>query len=352
LASPLSRGEGEESTGGVRVAMEDDENVRYFVTDHLGSTTKLINTDGSEYSEMDYLAWGSDNLTPPDIGTSFKYTGQRQAEAGLYFYNARWYDPKIGRFIQADSIIPEPGNPQAWDRYAYANNNPLYYTDPSGHYSTINSSGGCSNTKDCPRDTDTERRAIIYSRMFPGSGKDNTWTHKDWEYYISNMTDLWTGGKEWYINGAEYGWDLFAQHVGKLASFYSDDEKDLFVRDFGLAFAGISYKKDLDDALWDARNGPTGDMYIRELNDGLNEQYFESANGIIEPADNQSHHYAGLFVLSYFQKEVVSHFIGYVRDPNNVGDIVLGNIAINDASRFRQTTTIGDLAKYISELKH
>lgn len=55
--------------------------VRYFVTDHLGSTTKLINTDGSDYSEMDYLAWGSDKLTPPDIGTSFKYTGQRLAEA-------------------------------------------------------------------------------------------------------------------------------------------------------------------------------------------------------------------------------------------------------------------------------
>jgi hypothetical protein len=35
--------------------------------------------------------------------------------------------------VQADSIIPEPGNPLAWDRYAYANNNPLYYTDPSGH---------------------------------------------------------------------------------------------------------------------------------------------------------------------------------------------------------------------------
>jgi RHS repeat-associated protein len=58
-----------------------------------------------------------------------------EAEAGLYYYNARWYDPEVGRFIQADSIIPEPGNPLAWDRYSYANNNPLNYTDPSGHSS-------------------------------------------------------------------------------------------------------------------------------------------------------------------------------------------------------------------------
>jgi RHS repeat-associated protein len=118
---------------GNRTAMSDNGINRYFVTDHLGSTTKLFNTNGSEFSEVDYLAWGSDSPIPTNIGTSFKYTGQRQAEAGLYFYNARWYDPEIGRFIQADTIIPSPGNPQAWDRYVYANNNPLYYTDPSGH---------------------------------------------------------------------------------------------------------------------------------------------------------------------------------------------------------------------------
>jgi len=50
------------------------------------------------------------------------------------FYNARWYDPALGRFAQADTIIPGAGNPQAWDRYAYANNNPVRYNDPSGHY--------------------------------------------------------------------------------------------------------------------------------------------------------------------------------------------------------------------------
>jgi RHS repeat-associated protein len=107
--------------------MSDNGDVRYFVIDHLGSTTKMINADGSEYSdnedylEIKYTSWGLDQPNTPDLGTSFKYTGQRQAEAGLYFYNARWYDPKTGRFIQADTIIPEPGNPQAWDRYAYAN---------------------------------------------------------------------------------------------------------------------------------------------------------------------------------------------------------------------------------------
>jgi len=48
------------------------------------------------------------------------------------FYNARWYDSQLGRFAQADSIVP--GGVQGYDRYAYVNNNPVNGTDPSGHW--------------------------------------------------------------------------------------------------------------------------------------------------------------------------------------------------------------------------
>jgi len=51
----------------------------------------------------------------------------------LLFYNARWYDPVIGRFISADTIVPQPGNPQSLNRYSYTANNPLRFVDPSGH---------------------------------------------------------------------------------------------------------------------------------------------------------------------------------------------------------------------------
>ncbi len=49
------------------------------------------------------------------------------------FYNARWYDPLLGRFAQADTIVP--GGVQGLDRYGYVNNAPTRFTDPSGHYS-------------------------------------------------------------------------------------------------------------------------------------------------------------------------------------------------------------------------
>ncbi|NMC34043.1 MAG: RHS repeat-associated core domain-containing protein, partial [Veillonellaceae bacterium] len=46
----------------------------------------------------------------------------------LYYYVSRWYDPVVGRFLQEDAVVPEPGNPQSLNRYAYVLNNPLRYT--------------------------------------------------------------------------------------------------------------------------------------------------------------------------------------------------------------------------------
>ena len=51
------------------------------------------------------------------------------------YYWARFYDGALGRFTQPDTIVPEPGNPQALNRYSYVLNNPLRYTDPTGMFS-------------------------------------------------------------------------------------------------------------------------------------------------------------------------------------------------------------------------
>jgi RHS repeat-associated protein len=66
--------------------------------------------------------------------TTQAYTGQkRESSFGLYDYNARWYDSALGRFTQADTIVPNPASAKAFDRYAYVENNPIRYNDPSGH---------------------------------------------------------------------------------------------------------------------------------------------------------------------------------------------------------------------------
>ncbi len=81
---------------------------------------------------MRYTAWGETRFTSGTSPSNYRYTGQRQEVSfGLYFYNARWYDGSLGRFTQADTIIP--GGVQGLDRYAYVSNNPVVYNDPSGH---------------------------------------------------------------------------------------------------------------------------------------------------------------------------------------------------------------------------
>ena len=55
-----------------------------------------------------------------------RFTGQRaEAGIGLMDYRARFYDPVLGRFVSADTIVPEPGNPQGLNRFSYVLNNPL-----------------------------------------------------------------------------------------------------------------------------------------------------------------------------------------------------------------------------------
>ncbi len=81
-----------------------------------------------------YYPYGETFTNTGTADVAYKYTGkERDGSTGLYFYEARYYDGALGRFISADTIVPDPLNPQALNRYAYAANNPILYNDPSGH---------------------------------------------------------------------------------------------------------------------------------------------------------------------------------------------------------------------------
>jgi RHS repeat-associated protein len=90
---------------------------------------------GGKVAELRYLPYGSNRYSSGTTPTAYKFTGQRLDDStGLYYYGARYYDAALGRFISPDAFVPSPGNPQSLNRYSYANNNPLLYTDPSGHF--------------------------------------------------------------------------------------------------------------------------------------------------------------------------------------------------------------------------
>ena len=123
--------------GSQRIALRKDGTLSYLLGDHLGSTSLVTDANGQNSIVTMYKAWGEERYTTPNttLPTKYTFTGQYSytGEFGLMFYNARWYDSSLGRFAQADTVVPDAGNSQAYDRYAYTLNNPIRYIDPSGH---------------------------------------------------------------------------------------------------------------------------------------------------------------------------------------------------------------------------
>ncbi len=105
---------------------------KYMHPDHLGSTSLVTDQNGNVVEQTTYDEWG--NVQTGGTQTKYQYTGQeKDADTNLNYYNARYYDPQTKHFTQPDDIIPNIYDPQSLNRYSYVKNNPLRYTDPSGH---------------------------------------------------------------------------------------------------------------------------------------------------------------------------------------------------------------------------
>lgn len=123
--------------GSQRIAMKQVINgvVDYYHPDHLGSTSVVTTATGTLEQSLAYYPFGGTWVNTGTANVPYKYTGKElDASTGLYFYEARYYDPALGRFISADTIVPSPRDPQSLNRYSYVGNNPLRYTDPTGHW--------------------------------------------------------------------------------------------------------------------------------------------------------------------------------------------------------------------------
>ena len=108
---------------------------RYYHTDHLGSTGVVTNNLGNNIQDITYYPFGLAYNNSGTVDVRYKFTGKElDNSTDLYFYEARYYDAWLGRFISPDAVIPDPFDPQALNRYSYVRNNPVIMTDPSGHF--------------------------------------------------------------------------------------------------------------------------------------------------------------------------------------------------------------------------
>jgi len=107
-------------------AMRIGSTLYYVLKDHLGSASVLTDASGNIVTGADtrYYPFGEARFATGPMLTDKLFTGQREmAGLGIYNYGARFYSPKLGRFLSADTIVPGYTNPQKWnpvqDRWSY-----------------------------------------------------------------------------------------------------------------------------------------------------------------------------------------------------------------------------------------
>jgi len=106
-----------------------EEKLYYVHSDHLGSTSLVTDEGGNVISQQSYFPYGETRASTSSSPTERQYTGQISDtdQTGLYYYNARYYNPQTALFTQADMVNDD------LNKYTYVSGNPINLIDPSGH---------------------------------------------------------------------------------------------------------------------------------------------------------------------------------------------------------------------------
>lgn len=107
----------------------DGAGTREFFTDALGSTVAQADTAGAVQTSYTYEPFGGTSQSGAASTNSYKYTGREDDGTGLYYYRARYYSPRLQRFISEDPI---GFSGRQVNLYAYVQNAPIYRIDPYG----------------------------------------------------------------------------------------------------------------------------------------------------------------------------------------------------------------------------
>jgi RHS repeat-associated protein len=119
---------------GRRVAWRDSSGyVYYYFADAIGNTRAVTDSSGNTCFSADYYPYGQENDYINACSPTYKFTGyEYDSETGNYYAYARYYNPRLGRFMSPDPLGGAIANPQSLNRYAYVTNNPASFTDAWG----------------------------------------------------------------------------------------------------------------------------------------------------------------------------------------------------------------------------
>jgi len=114
------------------------ERVTYYHNDALGSPVAATDANGTLLWREEYAPYGERLKKEAGSKDTVWYTGQQEESTfGLSYFGARWYDPRVGRFMGVDPAGFNEDNIHSYSKYAYANNNPYVYVDPDGNFAIL-----------------------------------------------------------------------------------------------------------------------------------------------------------------------------------------------------------------------
>ena len=148
----------------------------YYVKNLQGDIIGIMDNSGAVVVEYTYDAWGNILSITGSLASTvgqinpFRYRGYYyDNETDLYYLNSRYYDAEVGRFINADGIVGANGGLQGYNMFAYCNNNPVIFADPTG----------CVLMNVCGVDVTSHQHLMMrdYGGLYTGGGGGGAYIH-------------------------------------------------------------------------------------------------------------------------------------------------------------------------------
>lgn len=120
--------------GDMLISRTVDGSTLYYLYNGHGDVVNLTNASGNVVVTYDYDPFGNVTTETGNAANSYLYAGyQHDEETGLYYLNARYYDPVTAQFLTEDTYTGQANDPLSLNLYTYCSNNPTIYSDSTGH---------------------------------------------------------------------------------------------------------------------------------------------------------------------------------------------------------------------------
>ena len=173
-----------------------EKNLYYYHPDHLGSSSYITDREGRITQHTEYIAFGEVLFEEHSTSKTMPYLfngKELDTETGLYYYGARYYDPRVSIFLNVDPLAEKTMTP-----YAYTNNNPIMLVDPTGMASEDWVKDKNGNIFWDSRVTNQEQ-----AEKYWGKGVKH-YAPNDYGYETDKGYVLLSSDRKWVRNGTEY----------------------------------------------------------------------------------------------------------------------------------------------------